>query len=155
MHACCLSECVSAWMSVILRCRPPMLIVSISLSAARLRRSRVNKSLDAFSLASCCLNSSALARSHCAVTHTQCNSSVSSSFFTRRFSPSLTSFAHWRLVFSKIRRTVYWMFFHVFLDRTFVFGLHTKNLLKSLKNPIALGVTRVLSASEAHGTSIR
>ena len=44
----------------------------------------------------------------------------------------LFSFAHWRFVFSKIRRTVYGMFY-VLLGRTFVFGLHTKKPLKNLK----------------------
>jgi len=42
-------------------------------------------------------------------------------------------FAHWRFVF---RYTAYrvWAVFHVLLGRTLVFGLHTKNLLKTFFN---------------------
>jgi len=47
------------------------------------------------------------------------------------------SFAHWRFVLSKIRRSAYpvdlWDVFHVLLARTFVFGLRTNFLQKNFK----------------------
>ena len=51
------------------------------------------------------------------------------------------SFAHWRFVFSTIRRTVYGMFSCAFVSY-FVFPLHTKKLTKTFKNltPYGWGV---------------
>jgi len=48
------------------------------------------------------------------------------------------SFAHWRFVVSKMGAYRVWDVFRVLLGRTFVFGLHTKNLktFKKLKNLI-------------------
>jgi len=57
--------------------------------------------------------------------------------FRLHFCMVLFSFAHWRFVFSKIRRSAYpvdlWDVFHVLLGRTFVFGLRTNFLQKTLK----------------------
>jgi len=51
------------------------------------------------------------------------------------------SFAHWRFVFSKVRRTVYGIFL-CSLGRTFVFGLHTKKL-KNLKPKKPLKIPKI------------
>jgi len=47
--------------------------------------------------------------------------------FHNHFYMVFFSFAHWRFVFSKVRRTVYGIVLCA-LGRTFVFSLHTKNL---------------------------
>jgi len=48
------------------------------------------------------------------------------------------SFAHWRFVFSKVRRTVYGIFLCA-LGRTFVFSLHTKKPKKpKTKKPLKI-----------------